>query len=198
MNRRAFLGMSSLLLLGFGKQKLKANNHALYTPQVIFTSGINGGIPNSKFPLLFYSSVIPKDVKDRADYLENLFTQNSWQCAWRYQIFSFHHFHSKAHECVACFAGNAQLQIGGEGGKIIDVGIGDVLIIPAGVGHKQVKASSDFCMVGAYPINQRADVCRDDIAYLATAQANIAKVAMPNTDPLNAKTGGLINLWKQS
>lgn len=194
MKRRDFLSLSSLLLLGFGTNAYASK--ALYTPQFLRVPNINNGIPNSPLPLVLYRDVIPANIADKAGYLESIFANNSWQPAWRYQIFTYHHFHSSAHECVACYRGSAKLQIGGVGGDILSVGIGDVLIIPAGVGHKQVEASSDFNMVGAYPIGQRADVCRDDVANLKAAMANIAQVPLPRTDPLNATHGGLIGAWR--
>lgn len=210
MKRRDFLSLSSLLLLGFSTQGLASSfgansaplsnqafaNQALanqaLAPTLIPTGGAKGGIPNSPLPLLLYRAIIPSTVQDKADYLESLFAQNSWQSAWRYQIFPYHHFHSTAHECVACFSGRARLQVGGEGGRVLEVGIGDVLVIPAGVGHRQVDSSGGFCMVGAYPIGQRADVCRDDLAYLAKAQERIAQVPLPRSDPIN---GRVINAW---
>lgn len=194
MQRRDFLITSSLFLLGFGGSALYADNRALFTPKLFYFKQ-SGGIPNSPLPLVFYNSVIPHNVVDKADYLESIFADHSWIPAWRYSIFDFHHFHSTAHECVACFRGNARLQIGGEGGEIVSVNVGDVIVIPAGVGHKQVSGSADFTMVGAYPIHQRADVCRDDKSKLELAMANIAKVPLPKNDPLNGK-GGLMLEWK--
>lgn len=190
MQRRDFIKFgSSMLLLGFGgANALYADNKSLFTPKLLYLSKQSGGIPNSPLPLIVYNSIIPNNVADKAGYLESLFADNSWIPAWRYHIFNFHHFHSTAHECVACFSGNATLQVGGEGGDMVNVNVGDVLVIPAGVGHRQVSASSDFTMVGAYPINQRADVCRDEIANLNIAKANIAKVPLPNNDPLGQKT----------
>ena len=36
-----------------------------------------------------------------------------------------------------------------------------MVIIPAGVGHKNLGASPDLCVVGAYPPNQTPDICDD-------------------------------------
>lgn len=58
-----------------------------------------------------------------------------------------------------------------------------------------LSGSADFTMVGAYPIHQRAGVCRDDKSKLELAMANIAKVPLPKNDPLNGN-GGLMLEWK--
>ncbi|KAK9825331.1 hypothetical protein WJX74_010061 [Apatococcus lobatus] len=39
---------------------------------------------------------------------------------------------------------------------------GDVLVIPAGVAHKQVKSSGGFTMVGAYPVGAPHWDCLED------------------------------------
>jgi len=57
------------------------------------------------------------------------------------------------------FRGTAQLLIGGEKGqgREIDVGPGDVLVLPAGYAHRALSDDDGFAMVGAYPRNRSAD-----------------------------------------
>ena len=60
-------------------------------------------------------------------------------------------------------SGKAKLCFGGEGnpGRVeMTVGTGDVIIIPAGVGHRLVEDfEGEFTMVGSYPKGQSWDLC---------------------------------------
>ena len=53
----------------------------------------------------------------------------------------------------------ARLLVGGEHdkGRGIDVGQGDVLVLPAGYAHRALDEVDGFAMVGAYPLNRAAD-----------------------------------------
>ena len=51
------------------------------------------------------------------------------------------------------FTGSAVFHLGGEKGKKVNVKAGDIIVIPAGVGHKNLGASDDFGVVGAYPMD---------------------------------------------
>lgn len=68
---------------------------------------------------------------------------------------------------------------------------GDVLVLPAGVGHASLEADEDFCMVGAYPPGQGP---RGDPAQLAAAQERVATVALPEDSPVG---GSLAGLWRE-
>ncbi len=57
----------------------------------------DGRIPNSPLPALVYRNV-PR-ARDPDD-CERLFGAHGWLGAWRDGIFSFHHFHSTAHEVL--------------------------------------------------------------------------------------------------
>ena len=67
------------------------------------------------------------------------------------------HYHSTTHEGLAVFRGNARLRFGAsnddnpDDGIELDVKVGDVIVIPAGVAHCAVKESGEFGMVGSYP-----------------------------------------------
>ena len=62
----------------------------------------DGGIPNSRLPVLAYHSALERDAGPGA--YEQLFAGHGWLGAWRDGIFPFHHFHSTAHEVLANIA----------------------------------------------------------------------------------------------
>jgi len=73
------------------------------------------------------------------------------------------HFHSTTHEVLCIFQGRARLCFGGEENpKRVEsvVEKGDVIIVPAGVGHRLLDDfSSRFQMVGSYPTGKEWDMC---------------------------------------
>jgi len=82
---------------------------------------------------------------------------------WRYTMYSQTHFHSTTHEVLCVSSGNAKLCFGGEENPSrleALVQEGDVIIIPAGVGHRLLDDfNSGFEMVGSYPIGKSWDMC---------------------------------------
>ncbi|QWA11310.1 cupin [Sodalis ligni] len=154
-----------------------------------------GGVPNSPLPLVIYRNIIPVETKDPASWLEQCFTAHQWPPQWRYIIYPFTHFHAETHELLGVYAGQAQVQFGGETGPVLPLTVGDVVLIPAGVGHKAVKSEEGFMVVGAYPPGMSADLCRDDPAKLAAVRQRIAKVPLPATDPITGDRGGITTLW---
>lgn len=163
--------------------------------EILHITKHDGGVPNSPLPVLVYHRVIPPDAVDNADYLEHLFSANGWPPQWRYGVYTFTHFHSNTPEALGVFSGSAKLQLGGEKGEIIQVNVGDVLLLPAGVGHKQISADDNFMMVGAYPPNTTADLCHDEPAKLAARIKAVAKVPLPESDPVTGHSEGSMLLW---
>lgn len=155
----------------------------------------DGGVPNNALPVLIYHRVIPPDTADNAEYLEHLFRTNGWPPQWRYPVYTFTHFHSNTHEVLGVYAGSAKLQLGGEHGKIIEVNVGDVLLLPAGIGHKQISADEDFMLVGAYPPDMKADLCHDELPQLAARTKAVNAVPLPATDPVTGHTEGSMLVW---
>jgi len=78
-----------------------------------------------------------------------------------------------AHEVLGVYQGKARVQLGGGKGMLVDVGPGDVVIIPAGVVHKNIRSSSDFRMFGAYPKGQRWDMNYEKVGERPKADSNI-------------------------
>lgn len=129
---------------------------------------------------------------------ESLFAQNQWLGAWRNGIFSFHHFHSTAHEVLGIVAGSASVALGGPGGEIVEVRRGDVLILPAGTWHRNMGSSGDLLVVGAYPDGMSWDLRRGDPDEHDEVLANIRAVPLPRTDPVQGGGGPLGQLWRPS
>lgn len=152
-----------------------------------------GAIPNSRLPVLAYHEV--EEASD-ATRCEKLFARNGWLGAWQNGIFSFHHFHSTAHEALGIVAGSATVILGGPDGRRFEVKPGDVLVLPAGTGHCNAGSSADLLVVGAYPNGMRWDLRRDDPDERVEVLANIANVPLPDTDPVHGPGGPLSELWR--
>jgi uncharacterized protein YjlB len=154
----------------------------------------DGRIPNSTLPVLVYHGV--DEVAGGAASCEALFAAHGWGGSWRDGIFSFHHFHSTAHEVLGIAAGRASVVLGGPSGERFEVAPGDVLVLPAGTGHCNAGSGSDLLVVGAYPRGQSWDLRRGDPAEHDEVVANIARVALPDADPVLGADGGVVELWR--
>ena len=154
----------------------------------------DGQFPNSRFPLLLYAGAVDNPSPEA---MERLFAKNGWPPAWRATVFTYHHYHSKSHECLGVATGNATLRFGGPHGREFRVEAGDVVVIPAGVAHQRVVASADFLVVGCYPPGQEDwDILRGNPDDRPKADENIAKVPLPETDPVEGKGGALLQHWR--
>lgn len=106
----------------------------------------DGSFPNLALPLLVYRDALPHDPAA----MTRVFGANGWSNAWQDGIFRYHHFHSIAHEVLGIARGSVQLMFGGPSGQTVAVQAGDVVVIPAGVGHRNMGQSADLLVVGAY------------------------------------------------
>lgn len=162
------------------------------TEPATFTFRDDGAIPNSPLPLLVYRQAVPAD----AAAIERIFTQNRWPAAWRAGVHPFHHFHSDAHEVLGVASGRAKVLFGGPGGEVLQVQAGDVVVVPAGVGHCNQERSADLVIVGAYPDNSESrDLRRGKPAEHDEVVRNIAAVPMPPADPVSGEAGPLNRIW---
>jgi uncharacterized protein YjlB len=62
------------------------------------------------------------------------------------------HYHSNTHECLAVCSGNANVILGGPGGHRLILQQGDVIILPAGVGHKCTKHTGNVPVPQSDPL----------------------------------------------
>jgi uncharacterized protein YjlB len=138
------------------------------------------------YPVLVYRGV--DEAAAGADACRALFGEHGWGGAWTDGVFAFHHFHSNAHEVLGVVAGSATLALGGPQGEAFTVAAGDVLVLPAGTGHKREAASDDFLVVGAYPPGQENyDLRRGERHEADEARRAIARVALPPGDPVGGE-----------
>ena len=135
-------------------------------------------IPNhSSFPVLLYRGV--------GEGLRELFAEHGWGGSWVDGVFDFHHFHSTSHEVLGVLAGTATLELGGPQGQSFEVAAGDVVVLPAGTGHRRASARDGFTVCGAYPAGQEDyDLLRraDD-----AARSRIASLPAPEQDPVGGE-----------
>ena len=155
----------------------------------------DGVFPNSKLPLLLYRRAVSISEEEPARVFEDLFESNGWGDSWRNGIYPYQHYHSTAHEVLGIYRGAAKVQLGGEHGVIHDVRAGDVIVIPAGVAHKNLGSSADFGVVGAYPDGQEMDMNYGKASERPRAIENIAQLALPEMDPVFGENGPLMEKW---
>ncbi|MFN0315274.1 MAG: cupin domain-containing protein [Burkholderiales bacterium] len=155
-----------------------------------------GAIPNHpRWPLLVYPSAVAIEGEDPAVAFETLFNRNQWPAAWRNGVFPFHHYHSNAHEVLGVYSGEVTVQFGGEGGVVITARPGDVIVLPAGTGHKKISSRGAPGIVGAYPAGQRPDTCTPLLSNAARSAEAIASVPLPERDPVHGVNGPLRSHW---
>jgi len=155
----------------------------------------DGTIPNSQLPVIIYRQVCPGLAK--ADWLEHCFQSNGWTNNWRDSVRTYDHFHSNTHEVLGLGSGELILQIGGKmNGMQLMVAAGDVLVLPAGVGHFSVDNSRDYEMIGGYSFGKHWDMMTGKPEEREHALQNLGKVALPVTDPVFGVNGPLLQLWK--
>jgi uncharacterized protein YjlB len=192
MKRRTFLPLLGLAPLSLAAASLPRTRPML--PEKLFFKD-DGAIPNSRYPALLYRQAFAASDDAGATWLERRFAENNWTNSWRNGVYAFHHYHSTSHEVLGIYAGSALLHLGGEAGQKVAVQAGDILVLPAGVGHKNL-GGSHLGVVGAYPDGRSWDVNRGLPGERPRTDNNIAALPLPTTDPLLGKAGGLLSSWQ--
>lgn len=153
-------------------------------------------VPNNfLLPLIIYRGAVKDTPGHLAARFETIFAGNGWKPAWRYHIYDYAHYHSTAHEVIGIYRGRAKVLFGHTGGIETWLEPGDVVVIPAGVGHQCLESTSDFHAVGAYPEGQEPDIIRSDASQKAEAWRRIEEVPLPDSDPVHGPAGPLVDLW---
>jgi len=158
----------------------------------------NGEIPNNQqLPVIIYRNLFNKFLPHKAENFARVFRANGWRGTWRDSIYTYCHFHSNAHEVLGIARGTVAVELGGVGGRALRLKAGDLLILPAGVGHRRVRGSSNLIVVGAYPAGQQKyNICKGLRDY-HSAKKKIATVALPESDPFFGPYGPLKKLWRK-
>ena len=157
----------------------------------------DGVFPNNpRLPLLVYRRAVDLGTEGAGAPIEALLRGNGWGGAWRNGVYSFHHYHSTAHEVLVVYRGSAQVQLGGPNGITAAIEVGDVVVIPAGVAHKNLGASRDFGVVGAYPTGQSPDMNDGAAGERPHTDQTIAALPLPAADPVYGAAGPLVELWR--
>jgi uncharacterized protein YjlB len=154
----------------------------------------DGYIPNNpSLPLLYYQNAVRfHRGGDPAALLEAIFNANGWGQAWRNGIYDFVHYHPRIHEALGIARGTATLRVGGNTGTTVKVRTGDVIVVPAGIGHECLSADKSFLVVGAYPPSGTYSECRGSFQEYAKAREQVRHVPEPKKNPL---FGGRRPLW---
>jgi uncharacterized protein YjlB len=158
----------------------------------------SGMVPNNPdVPVLLYPQVVDLSrASDPAALLEELFESNDWGDSWRDGIYDYTHYHSGIHEVLGIARGRVRVRLGGDNGEEINLEAGDVVVLPAGTGHRNLMASDDLLVVGAYPPSGEYDLCTGTKEELAKAHARIPLVPPPSYDPVYGSDGPLTKHWR--
>lgn len=158
----------------------------------------DGVIPNNpRLPLVVYRGAVRlAGAADPAAVFEVLFKTNGWGESWRGGVYDYDHYHSAIHETLGIARGRVQVRFGGENGKPVEVKAGDVVVIPAGTGHKRLMASDDLLVVGAYPRTGKFNLRRAKPGLRKAALTEIPKTPAPRADPVYGSGGGVARLWR--
>ncbi len=110
-------------------------------------------------------------------------------------MYTYNHYHSITHEVLGIYCGECHVSLGGDSGIQLFLEKGDVLLIPAGVAHKNIGASTDFKCIGAYPGGKDFDINLGKSGERPGTDKNIRKVPVPKLDPVYGKEGLLSRYW---
>jgi uncharacterized protein YjlB len=78
----------------------------------------------------------------------------------------------------------------------VEVRRGDVILLPAGTGHRQQRTDGDFLVVGAYPPEQTWDICRS--APTPAMLERIQHLPFPASDPVAGADGPMVQQWSRA
>lgn len=152
---------------------------------------------NDRLPVVHYQQVLRLPVLLKAMWVRHLLKQNGWSNTWRAGIFPYDHFHSNAHEALVVLNGETSIALGGEHMVVTDVKAGDVLVIPAGVAHKNIGTEDAVTCIGAYAGGKKYDLRLGWLTERCEAEANISKVPLPYSDPVFGQAGEIMAAWRE-
>ncbi len=163
----------------------------------IFHLSRAGTVPNSRLPVILHRGAF--EASASAAVYENAFARNGWSNAWRNGVYPFHHFHSTSHEVLGIARGRAVLRLGGDPGRDVPVLAGDVVILPAGTGHRRISSEGAFLVVGAYPDGRAWDLLEADTLSetdVTAAEERIIALPVPARDPVTGEP--MASVWPET
>ncbi|PZF70976.1 cupin domain-containing protein [Taibaiella soli] len=164
-------------------------------PKTIFLKD-DGIFPNSELPVLLYKQAFQIPALFGGIALKKLFRKHGWTNNWRHGIYTFNHYHSTAHEVLGVIKGSAHVQLGGPDGVDILLEKGDVLVIPAGVAHRNMGEEKAVICIGGYPNGRNFDINKGMPGERPGVDQRIAAVPVPDTDPVTGLQDGLPSIWR--
>ena len=150
---------------------------------------------NGNLELCIFKQAFSPDTANLVEMIEHCFQKNGWPPVWRNGIYDMHHYHSTAHEALGVYSGWVEACFGGPGGRVKTAAAGDVIVIPAGVSHKNMKQSANFRVVGAYPEGQPWNMKYGRLGERPQVDEEIEQVPLPPTDPLCGTDKPLMKIW---
>lgn len=143
----------------------------------------DGEFPNNRdWPTLLYKSAFDGD---EAGGRSLILRGGEWTDPWTWGVFPYHHYHTKAWELLLCVSGRASIQVGGDGGPVVSVSRGDLMLVPPGVAHKQLDEGGGFALLGSYP-REGFDGRIDTVRGVPTKEQRerIESCHVPDRDPI--------------
>jgi uncharacterized protein YjlB len=132
---------------------------------------------------------MPSHTPKNAATFRERFRGAGWTGIWTDTIYDYTHFHSNAHEVLGIAEGKVTLRLGGAAGSLFRLRAGDMLVLPAGVGHRRVGGDEGLKVIGAYPRGQsHYDMKRSG--------RSTPRVALPSADPFYGTDGPLVKAWR--
>ena len=161
----------------------------------LFYCGDDAQFPGNRLPVILYRQALRLPPLFKALYIKRLFARNGWSNAWNSGVFTYSHYHSTTHEVLGFFRGSTVLHLGGAHGYNINIRKGDVLIIPAGVAHKNLGREHQVKCIGAYPGGRDYDINTGMPGERPRTDQNIRALPLPGQDPFYGTVEGLPAIW---
>lgn len=158
----------------------------------------DGIFPGSIFPVLFYRGVLKLPFLFASASIRGIFGKHDWDNTWRAGIFTYRHYHSNTHEALGIARGETVLELGAEQDVCLTLRKGDVVVIPAGVAHRNLGKENDVVCVGGYPGGMQYNMKYGKAGERPEADDEIAKIPLPEYDPIFGKNGPLVRIWRSS